>query len=93
MKILRPLPVALAVGSFLAISFFLCVLYGLIVPTYWQMYPAWERFLPGFKWLSLASVCIGLIETFVYGFYVGYVFVPLYNLFGKANEPEPKERR
>lgn len=85
MNKLRPLPVALAVGSFLAISFVLCVLYGLIVPTSWQMYPAWERFLPGFTWLSLGSFCIGLFESFVYGFYFGYVFVPLYNLFNTSS--------
>lgn len=80
MKKIDPLPVALAAGSFLAIAFVLCVFWDLVFPGL-QMYPAWQAFLPGFKWLNWGSFFLGIFEAYVYGFFVGYVFIPLYNLF------------
>lgn len=84
MKKIRPLPVAWALGSFLAISFVLCVLWDLVLPKEWQMYPAWQSFLPGFSWLSWKDFFLGFFESFLYGFYVSYVFIPLYNLFARS---------
>ena len=81
MKKIQPLPVAWALGSFLAITFVLCVIWGLSFPRQLQMYPAWQFFLPGFKWITWKTFVLGLIESFLYGFYVSYVFIPLYNLF------------
>jgi hypothetical protein len=45
----------------------LCVGYGLIGPA--GFHPSWllEAFLPGFKWLSVASFALGLIEAALYG--------------------------
>jgi hypothetical protein len=37
--------------------------------------------LPGFVWLTPASFLLGVVETFLYGFYVALVFVPLFNYF------------
>ena len=84
MKKFRPRPVAWALGSFLAISFVLCVLWDLIFPKEWQMYPFWQGFLPGFSWLSWGTFFLGFFESFLYGFYVSYVFIPLYNLFSRS---------
>jgi len=72
--------VGLAIGSFFSISFVLCVIYDLIFPGA-AMYEAWIRLLPGFKWISWGSFFLGVIESFLYGFYVALVFVPLYNYF------------
>ena len=83
MKPIKPRPVAWALGSFLAISFVLCVLWDLIFPTGWQMYPAWQSFLPGFSWLSWRDFFLGFFESFLYGFYISYVFIPLYNVFAR----------
>lgn len=38
-----------------------------------------EIALPGFRWLSVGSFLLGLVESFLYGAYAGLVFVPLYN--------------
>lgn len=81
----RPLSVftvGMSAGLFLAISFVLCVVFGLIFP--WAtMYQAWLPLLPGFSWLSLSSFVIGLAEAFAYGWFIAIVFVPLYNFFSE----------
>ena len=82
MDITRPLNirvVGLSLGSFLSITFILCVVYDLILPGS-QMYQSWIRLLPGFEWLTLKTFFLGIIESFLYGIYVALVFVPLYNL-------------
>lgn len=83
MDITRPLnikTVGLSLGSFLSITFILCVVYDLIFPGS-AMYQAWIRLLPGFKWLTFTSFILGLVESFLYGVYIVLVFVPLYNFF------------
>ena len=71
--------VSWALGIFTASSFVLCVIYGLIVPPSLHMAPFLEMVLPAFKWLTFWGFCLGLIESFLYGAYVGLVFVPIYN--------------
>ena len=71
--------VSWSLGIFTAISFVLCVIYGLIVPPSMHMPKVLEMALPGFKWLTLGGFCIGLIESFLYGAYAGLVFVPIHN--------------
>ena len=69
-----------SLSLFLAISFVLCVLLGLVVPDF-GLHRPWLQFLPGFTWLTLPSFLLGLIESFAYGWYVALIFGPLYNLF------------
>ncbi|MEO5936026.1 MAG: DUF5676 family membrane protein [Terriglobales bacterium] len=72
--------VALSLGIFTAITFVLCVIYGLLVPP--SPHPAapfLEMVLPGFKWLTPGGFFLGLVESFLYGAYAGLVFVPIYN--------------
>lgn len=71
--------VSWSLGIFAAVSFVLCVIYGLIVPPSLHMYQFLEAVLPAFKWLTFGGFCLGLIESFLYGVYVGLVFVPIYN--------------
>jgi hypothetical protein len=70
-----------SLASFSAISFVLCVGYGLLVPA--AFHPAWllEALLPGFKWLSLGSVVLGVIESALYGAFAGALYSVLYNYF------------
>ena len=69
-----------SLGIFTAISFVLCVIYGLIVPpSLHAMAPFLEVVSPAFKWLTFGGFCLGLLESFLYGAYVGLVFVPIYN--------------
>jgi len=73
--------VSWSLGIFTAVSFALCVLYGLIVPKSLHTYQFLEAILPAFKWLTFAGFCLGLLESFLYGVYAGLVFVPIYNFF------------
>ena len=78
--------VAKSVGSLTAITFVLCVAYGLIVPV--RFHAAWllESFLPGFTWLTLGSFVLGLVETALYGAGLGLLYSVLYNYFARRSE-------
>jgi len=72
--------VSWSLGLFLSFSYILCVVYGLIVPQRLHGMSAFlEAVLPAFKWLTLGGFILGLVESFLYGVYVGVVFVPIYN--------------
>ena len=62
-----------------AITFALCVLYGLIVPPEYHAGELREKFLPGFRWITPGSFLLGLVETFLYGGYLGLLAGSLYN--------------
>ncbi len=80
MKFLDWKVVGLSTGTFLSISYILCVAYDLIFPEY-AMYESWIKLLPGFTWLTWQSFLLGLAESFFYGIYFGLVFAPVYNFF------------
>lgn len=69
-----------ALGLFGAVTFVVCVLYGLIVPESLHMTPWLEQVLPGFRWLTLPGFLIGVVESFLYGVYGGLVFSLLHNV-------------
>lgn len=70
-------------GSFLAISFILCVLGGVIAPGLPISHATLELVLPGFVWISPAAFVLGLVESFLFGVYAGLLFVPLHNFFAR----------
>ncbi len=72
-----------SLGSFTALSFVLCVIYGLVTPESLHMHQFLEQVLPAFKWLTVGGFFLGLIESFLWGVYVGLVFSPIYNFFHK----------
>jgi hypothetical protein len=55
-----------------------CVVYGLLFPSF---HASWllEAVLPGFRWLSIGALLLGVVETFVYGSLAGLVFSTIYN--------------
>jgi hypothetical protein len=75
--------VSWSLGIFTAISFVLCVIYGLIVPASLHSVAFLEMALPAFKWLTFGGFCLGLLESFLYGAYAGLVFVPIYNFIAR----------
>lgn len=81
-----------SLSSFAAISFALCVGYGLLAPS--AFHPSWllEALLPGFKWLSLGSFVLGLIETALYGAWAGVLYSALYNYFMQRADRSAKGR-
>ncbi len=74
------LALGMSLGLFLAISFALCVTFGLVFPGA-AMFRVWIGLLPGFTWLSWPSFLLGLLESFAYGWYVALIFAPLFNVF------------
>jgi hypothetical protein len=75
--------VSWALATTTAISFVVCVAYGLATPDALHMHVFVEQVLPGFKWLTLPGFLIGLVESFLYGAYAGLVHVPVYNFFAR----------
>ena len=69
-----------SMGLFTTVSFILCVIWGLVTPESLHMHQFLELVLPAFKWLSVGGFVLGLIESFLWGAYVGLVFVPIYNV-------------
>ena len=72
-----------SVGTFGAVMYVSCVVYGLLVPEGFHAPQLLEAVLPGFRWLTVRSFFLGLAETFFYGAYVGLVFTPIYNYFSR----------
>ncbi len=84
---LRISTVGLSVGIFLTVSYLLDV-------ALWLLWPSlgteriWEVLLPGFRWIDPAQFFLGLAESFLMGFYVALIFVPVCNrLKARAQTP------
>lgn len=75
--------IALGMGLslFLALSYILCVLAYVFVPSVPIAHSALALVLPGFTLLSWTSFILGLIESLAWGWYVALVFGPIYNFF------------
>ena len=72
-------------AAFLGITYTLCVLFDLVVPASYQMYPAWEALLPRFEWLSWRSYFIGLVEVLAYGVYGAALYTLLVKLIPRKS--------
>lgn len=73
--------VAWALGLWTAVTFLVCVFYGLVTPPALHMHEFLEQVLPAFKWLTWSGFLLGLAESFLYGVYAGITFTPIYNFF------------
>jgi len=74
-----------ATSLFLVFSYSICIVFDLLFPEH-AMYEAWQKLLPGFKWISWKSFIIGFLETYAYGWYFAVIWVPLYNYFYSRTE-------
>jgi hypothetical protein len=70
----------LSLGGFFAISFLGCLLLGLVVPDF-GMHRPWLQFFPGFEWITVRGVVIGLVLTQAYAWWIALVFGGLFNFF------------
>lgn len=82
-KLLNWKIVSWSLGIWAAVSFVICVLWGVVTPQSVHMHTFLEQVLPAFKWLTWWGFLLGLIESFLFGFYAGIVYVPIYNFFSK----------
>ena len=79
-------PLSMALGLFLVISYFACIVLYLIAPDMASGHAVLALLLPGFKLLNWPSFFLGLIESFGYGWYVALIFGPLYNFFAARRD-------
>nr|WP_281719871.1 DUF5676 family membrane protein [Nitrosomonas nitrosa] len=71
---------------FATISFILCVLVGFLLPHDASMHRLLELLLPGFTWISLPSFLLGLVESALWGVYLGGGFALIQNvLYRRGN--------
>ena len=68
---------------FLLASYLICIGFGLAVPDRFHMVEAWAPLLPGFEWLTPLGFAAGAIGSFLYGWYIAVIAVPLYRYFSK----------
>ena len=71
----------MSLGCWMAISFTICVVGGVLAPGLPIPHRTLELLLPGFIWVSPGMFVLGLAESFLYGVYVGLLFVSLHNFF------------
>ena len=79
-----------SLAVFGAVTFLVCVLYGLIVPAPLHMASWLEQVLPGFRWLTPGGFAIGLGESFLYGAYAGLAFTPIHNAMARRWSGAPE---
>ena len=70
---------SLAISS--ALSYVLCIVYGLVIPGSIHMVAFLQQVLTWFEPNSWRGFGLGLVQSFLYGAYGGLIYVPLYNLF------------
>lgn len=78
-RALRAIPLALSLGTFLAIGYLACLALALIFPDR-GLHAPWLQFFVGFSW-TWEGFAIGLVESVIYGLVAGVVFAPIYNFF------------
>lgn len=62
---------------FLLFSYLVCIGFGLLAPQSMHMYEAWAPLLPGFEWLTLQGFLAGAVGSFLYGWYIALLIIPL----------------
>jgi hypothetical protein len=71
----------LSLSLVFVISYLICIAGYLLLPGFPVQHAALSIFLPGFELLSWRSFCLGMAESFVWGWYIAFVFGSLYNFF------------
>ena len=70
-----------ALSAFFIVSFGICILGYLVFPSLPVDHAALGIFLPGFTLLTWHTFFLGLIESFLWGWYIAVVFGAIYNFF------------
>ena len=83
---IRIVTVGLSLSVFFVISYVICIAGYLLLPGFPVQHSALSIFLPGFELLTWQSYFLGLIESFIWGWYIALVFGPIYNFFSRRLE-------
>ena len=81
-----PIPIValgLSLSVFFVISYAICIAGYLLMPGFPLQHAALAIFLPGFELLSWGSFCLGMAESFIWGWYIALVFGALYNFISR----------
>jgi len=70
-----------ALGLLFAVLYALCVAWDASFPD-WAMRSIWAAALPGFDWLSAGDFFLGLAESYVYGWILAILFIPIWYAVG-----------
>ena len=73
----------LSLSLFFVISYLICIAGYLLLPGFPVQHGALSIFLPGFELLSWGSFCLGMAESFIWGWYIALVFGALYNFISR----------
>jgi hypothetical protein len=76
----------LSLSLFFVISYVICIAGYLLMPGFAVQHAALSIFLPGFELLSWRRFCLGMAESFIWGWYIALVFRWLYNFFSRRIE-------
>jgi len=72
--------VTTATALFTTLSYLFCVALGLLMPqSPFHMGQMLEVLLPAFKWISTGAFFLGLVESLLWGIYLGGGFALVYN--------------
>ena len=82
-SMLNPRIWTVSLASWMAISFTLCVIGGVVVPDLPIPHRTLELLLPGFRWISAPAFALGLAESAAYGGFAAWLFVSLHNHFAR----------
>ena len=66
-------------ACWMAVSFTLCVLGGVLAPRLPIPHRTLELLLPGFTWISPGAFVVGFVESTAYGAYAALLFVAIHN--------------
>ena len=83
---IRVMTLGLSLSVFFLISYVICIAGYLLLPGFPVQHAALSIFLPGFELLSWRSFCLGMAESFIWGWYIALVFGTLYNFFSRRLE-------
>jgi hypothetical protein len=70
-----------ALSAFFIVSYTICILGYLLFPGFPVQHESLAIFLPGFTLLSWHTFFLGLLESFIWGWYIAVVFGAIYNFF------------
>lgn len=62
---------------FLLFSYLIYIGFGLLAPASMHMHEFWAPLLPGFEWLTLQGFLAGVVDSFVYAWYIALLVIPL----------------
>lgn len=71
--------VTTATALFTTVSYVLCVVFGMLTPQSVHMHQLLQIVLPAFEWISTGAFFVGLVESFLWGIYIGGGFTLIYN--------------